>query len=36
MPEIYLRHLEFIYISCVHLQKYKERIQKLKETADSQ
>ena len=35
MPEMYLRQLEFIYSSCIHLQKYKESIQKLKETADS-
>ena len=36
MPKMYLRQLEFIYSSCVHLQKNKERIQKFKETADSE
>ena len=36
MPEMYLRQTEFTYSACGPFTKNKERIQKFKETGDSQ
>ena len=35
MPEMYLRQPRFTYSACAPSKKYKERIQKFKETLDS-
>ena len=34
MPEMHLRQPQFVYSACGPLTKYKERIQKFKETED--